>query len=98
MRYYVICPDGDKVYLQFPNNPKTRDKIPQRFSVTCLHGIDFVFLNQQVKAEMGVSPQGGAVLGAFGFLIDPVVGLAGMLFGLVAGKQDEQDVEVFNKS
>ncbi len=53
----------------------------------------------EVFAEIGVAPLGGAAVGALLFLLDPLVGLAGMIIGAaLGGAAEQQRVDAFNNS
>lgn len=101
MRFYVLCKyhNNEKIYLKFDKEPQVRSDIPPYFNVTCPNGIADNHQNSEVKAEMGLEPIGGAILGGILFIVDPLLGIAGAglgLFGMI--KKETDKVEKFNKS
>ena len=101
MRFYVMCRfhGGERIYITFQRQPRTRSEIPVTFNLTCPTGVASVYTNREVIAEVGAAAVGGAVLGGLLFLIDPLLGLAGMILGAAGANQaEQQSVDAFNQS
>ena len=104
MRFYVICKfhqdSQERIYVTFEREPQTRAQVPPFFNLTCpILKASNPYLASDVKAEVGAAPIGGAALGALLFLIDPLLGLAGVLIGALGANATEQEkVNAFNES
>ena len=101
MRFYVKCKihQTEKIYLKFDKEPQSRANVPLSFTATCPSGIQQLFTNQEVIAEVGIEPIAGAILGGLLFFIDPVLGLIGLFGGLIGVNANEQQkVDNFNGS
>jgi len=101
MRYFVWCKvhPGEKIYINFQNQPKTRSEIPSLFSLKCPKGSTSIYSNRDVQAEIGETAIAGALLGALLFVIDPVLGLLGAITGgAIGGLSEKQSVDNFNNS
>lgn len=104
MKYYVVCSCDEKLYIDFEEfQPLTRQEIrtvhPQGFTFTCSKGHQHHYYALDIKAEIGASALGGAIAGAFGYLIGPVAGTIGVIGGaLLATISDQNRVEEFNRS
>ena len=103
MQFYVKCEQYghiEKVYVHFAQEPQTRGDIPfWSFQMTCSQGHTRVYSKNDVVAEVGLAPIGGAILGGILFLVDPLIGLIGAgagLFGIA--KIEQEKVERFNAS
>ena len=81
MQFYVKCEQYghiEKVYVHFAQEPQTRGDIPfWSFQMTCSQGHTRVYSKNDVVAEVGLAPIGGAILGGILFLVDPLIGLIG---------------------
>lgn len=101
MRFYAMCRShaNERVYLQFQNVPATRDQVPRLFHVTCPSGTQQTFGARDVVAEAGPAILLGAAVGAVLFLLDPLLGLLGLLGGAIGGGMSEKEkVDRFNSS
>lgn len=101
MRYFVDCKvhSGEKIYVNFQKQPKTRSEIPSTFSLKCPKGSMSAYSNGEVQAEIGGTAIAGALLGALLFVVDPVLGLLGAITGgAIGGSADKQAVDNFNNS
>ena len=105
MRYFIICRDPshgqEKVYLNFPNpQPTVRNEIPYpAYEVVCPRGYRAIYSRMDIRAEVGLEPLGGLIVGGLLFLVDPLLGVMGAsagLFGVAA--EEERKVRVFNES
>ncbi len=104
MQFYVFCKaqghTTQKAYVRFTTEPKVRSEIPYfEFELTCGLGHRHRYLRNEVYAEVGLEPIGGAILGGILFLIDPIVGAIGAgagLFGM--WEAENQKVQRFNAS
>lgn len=104
MQFYVLCKEAghnaEKIYVKFDNQPKLRSEIPlSAFQLTCKSGHTNIYFRNDVFAEIGLEPIGGAILGALLFILDPLVGIAGAATGLfgIAARENEK-VKTFNSS
>jgi len=101
MRYFVLCKvhTGEKIYIYFQNQPKTRSEIPYSFSLKCPKGSTSIYSNRDVQAEIGGTAIVGFLLGALLFVIDPALGLLGAITGgAIGGSAEKRDVDNFNNS
>lgn len=101
MRFYVNCQThaGERVYLQFQAEPQTRVQVPAVFQVTCPSGTLGTYQANQVMAEVGPALLLGAAAGAVLFLLDPLLGLLGVLGGAFGvGISEKEKVNRFNQS
>ncbi len=90
---------GERIYISFQRIPSVRQEIPAFFNATCPSGITGSYTNGEVIAEVGDAAIGGAIVGGLLFLVDPLLGLAGMIIGaLGANATEQQRVEAFNRS
>lgn len=100
MRFYVNCRyhKGEKIYIQFATVPKVRSQIPP-FEVTCPQGFKETYYKDDVFAELGPAFVGGAIVGGLLFLLDPILGILGVILGgLGVGATEQSAVDNFNKS
>ena len=100
MRFYVYCKShlGEKIYVQFPTPPQLRSQVPP-FNAKCSQGSTHIYYNGDVFAELGPAVIGGVVVGALLFLLDPILGILGMILGgLGVGAADQAAVDKFNNS
>jgi hypothetical protein len=99
MRFYVMCPVhyGERVYVRFENEAQIRTKadLPFTFQVVCPSGVTTIYSRSQVTAEAGFPI--GVFIGAALFLVDPLLGLLGVLGGGILGNEDTA-VNTFNSS
>ncbi len=104
MRFYVICQlhsqEQEKIYVNFQGDVRLRSQLPQFFTLICPSTkVQMSYTPQEVNAEIGLEPLGGAIIGGLLFLIDPLLGLAGLLLGgLGANATEQQKVDAFNNS
>ena len=102
MRFYVKCRihPNERIYIRFEREPQTKNEIPfWTFQMTCPQGHPDTYYRNEVIAEMGLEPIGGAILGGLLFLVDPLAGVIGAsagLFGMAA--HEEEKVRRFNES
>ena len=102
MRFYVTCKyhPQERIYVTFQQEPVTRARVPRVFTLKCpsMPNLATSYFPNDVYAEVG-PPIGGALVGALLFLVDPLLGLAGMIIGATIHGQSEQDrVRNFNNS
>ena len=105
MRFYVFCKttghNNEKIYIDFEGKqPVIRSDIQNvAFQLRCRSEHFNVYLKNDVQAEVGLEPLGGAILGGLLFIIDPLAGIAGAAAGLfgIAAKEQEK-VRRFNDS
>jgi len=104
MRFYVICQlhrnEQERIYVNFQGDVRSRSQLPPYFTLICpTTRAQINYTPQDVKAEIGLEPLGGAVIGGLLFLIDPLLGLAGLILGAAgANATEEEKVRVFNES
>ena len=99
MQFYVICKTQGrathKAYIRFNPEPRVHSEIPYfEFELICGLGHRHRYLRNDVHAEVGLEPIGGAILGGILFLIDPVAGVIGAgagLFGMWKAEQEKVD-------
>lgn len=102
MRFFVWCKTHaqEKVYINFQQPfPKVRSDINYQFSVTCPRKSTSLYFNRDVFAEMGSASLAGAAVGGLLFLIDPILGILGLILGGTISASAEKDaVDKFNNS
>ena len=100
MRFFVNCKyhRGEKIYVQFVTPPQVRSQVPP-FNATCPQGFTTIYDRNDVFAELGPAFVGGAIVGALLFLLDPILGILGVILGgLGVGAAEQTAVDNFNKS
>ena len=106
MRFYVIsesCPNK-RIYFSFDELPETRDDIPDKFSLICVHGHREIFTNKDVLAEAGKSQISGALFGGFSFILEPILSLIDIIqvalkkVFKISNKIEEEKIKKFNES
>ena len=104
MQFFVFCKrtghTAQRVYVRFEKEPQVRAEIPFFiFQMTCDQGHTETYNRGDIKAEVGLEPIGGAILGGILFLVDPLLGAIGAgagLFGIA--RLEQEKVERFNAS
>ena len=103
MRFYVKSrvDNSKKLYIQFDKGlePPTKQEVPfETFNIKDIDGSDQQYNKEDIQAEVGMEPIGGAIIGGLLFLIDPLIGVLGSLLGTVGVMKKEQEkVNKFNK-
>ena len=103
MRFYVICQlhrqTQERIYVNFQGDVRLRSQLPQYFTLLCpTTRTQTYYTPHDVIAEIGLEPIGGAIIGGLIFLIDPLLGLAGLILGAAgANATEEQKVQTFNE-
>lgn len=96
MQFFVYCKHpghtNEKIYIRFEREPQVRAEIPfWTFQMTCPQGSTNTYYKNEVHAEVGLEPVGGAILGGLLFLVDPVAGVIGAGAGYAAVKKAEDE-------
>ena len=104
MRFYVICKihqhEQERIYVVFQSEPATRGQLPMFFTVACPSTkIPINYTPADVIAEVGAAPIGGAIIGGLLFLVDPLLGIIGLIAGAAGvNNAEQQRCNIFNNS